>query len=329
MKMIDNFSPFDRNILSDMIERWLGPTPSARLFSVFTDTSDFFEVEYGDVILLKEHPYLIRNTEREGRFSIDDEPKFWVRRAIDLFDGSLKIIKLVFHERFVIRVGDLSFECVRSPRKEARILDLIRGHRNFMQGTSVEDSAGNIIRIIDFIHGKTISDIVLELGKTHEEYFSVHFPAVLDDFIELVEAIRFLHLHGEKHGDIRRDHVIRDRQSGIYRWIDFDFNYEHREKVFGFDLFGLGNILSYLVGRGDVTTQDLKTGNFPAFDRLTTDDLNIIFTNRVVNLKKIYPYIPDCLNRTLLHFSCGTHIYYDNTDQLLDDLQEVRAAHIR
>ena len=44
---------------------------------------------------------------------------------------------------------------------------------------------------------------------------------------------------GEKHGDIRRDHIIIDRESGNYRWIDFDFNYRHRENIYGYDLFGI------------------------------------------------------------------------------------------
>ncbi len=52
--------------------------------------------------------------------------------------------------------------------------------------------------------------------------------------------------------------------------------------------------------------------------------MNIIFNNRVVNLKKVYPYVPDELNLILLHFSMAADIFYDNTDQLLHDLREAR-----
>ena len=94
--------------------------------------------------------------------------------------------------------------------------------------------------------------------------------------------------------------------------------------MFGYDLFGLGNILVYLTGRGDVTIQNLKEKDPMVFGRLFQDDMNIIFNNRVVNLQKVFPYIPDALNLLLLHFSVGANVYYEDTVQLLSDLQEAR-----
>ncbi len=307
-----------------MIAHWAGHDKVPKKLKVVNDTSDFFGVDYDDVLMLDNHPYFIRNYEREGRFSIDEQPKFWVRRALDLSDGDLKIIKMVFHERFNARVGDLTFECFRSPQKEAVILDIVRGHPNFMQGFCVNDASGNIVRIIDYIRGKTLADYILELGKDHEDYFYNHFPSVLDNYVDLVNAIRFLHERDQKHGDIRRDHIIKQKETGLYRWIDFDFNYLHKENMFGYDLFGLGNILAYLTGRGDVTVEQLKESGLSVFHQLNTDDLNIIFNNRVVNLRKIYPYIPEALNFVLLHFSVGANIFYDTTHELLADIEEVR-----
>ena len=49
-----------------------------------------------------------------------------------------------------------------------------------------------------------------------------------------------------------------------------------------------------------------------------------MFHNRVANLKKIYPYIPENLNRVLMHFSKGANWFYENTVQLLDDLGEFK-----
>jgi hypothetical protein len=147
---------------------------------------------------------------------------------------------------------------------------------------------------------------------------------VLDEFAELVRAIQFLHSHKEKHGDIRRDHIIKDSSTGLARWIDFDFNYLHKENMFGYDLFGLGNILVYLVGRGDVTVQKLQQELPSTLSRITADDVNIIFNNRVVNLRKVYPYVPEALNVILLHFSVGANTYYDTTEQFLNDLLEAR-----
>lgn len=316
--------PLSGHDLRDLIARWVAPSSVPESPRIVTDISDFFKVDYNDVVILDGRPYFMRNYEHEGRFGIDDEPKFWVRRAIDLNDGSIKIIKMVFHEQIKAKVGDITFDCVRSPRKEAIILDMVKGHPNFMQGFSVNDPTGNIIRIIDFIKGKTLADHVLGLGANHEDYFYNLFPSVMDEYIDLVKAIRFLHERGEKHGDIRRDHIIKEKDTGLCRWIDFDFNYMNAGNMFGYDLFGLGNILVYLAGRGDITSQRLKKEGSPVLDHLTADDMNIIFNNRLVNLKKVFPYIPDALNVVLLHFSTAANVFYDDTEQFLTDLNEVR-----
>jgi len=323
-KAPDYVMNFSDEQLKEMIAECVGAERVPKQISIYTDTSDFYRIDYDDVVVLDGRPYLIRNNEREGRFGIEEQQKYWVKRARDLTDGSTKILKLTFLERFEANVGGLSFECFRSPRKEARILELVRGDSNFMQGHSVTDSAGNIIRILDFIRGRTFADFILELGDSHEDYFHRNLPAVLDEFIELVKAIQFLHSHGEKHGDIRRDHIIKEKQTGKSAWIDFDFNYLHKENMFGYDLFGLGNILVYLTGRGDVTIQNLKEKDPMVFGRLFQDDMNIIFNNRVVNLQKVFPYIPDALNLVLLHFSVGANVYYEDTVQFLSDLQESR-----
>ena len=315
---------FSCNELKEKIAHWLGPDRVPKQLNIITDTSDFYRVDYNDIVILGDKPYLVRNNEKEGRFGIEEQEKFWVKRARDLSDGSVKIIKLVFHERFQARVGGIVFECFRSPKKEARILDLTKGHSRFMQGFSLKDSSNNIIRIIDYIKGKTLADATLTYGVNHEDYFYNYFPSILDEYMDLVEAIRFLHQHGEKHGDIRRDHIIKEEGTGSSRWIDFDFNYLHKENMFGYDLFGLGNILVYLTGRGDVTAQQVCQVGSSAVDRLTSRDMNIIFNNRLVNLKKVYPYVPDELNLILLHFSLGADIFYENTDQLLHDLREAR-----
>jgi len=310
--------------LKQMVSRWIPPHQVPQRFRIHTDTSDFIRVEYDDVVILNGRPYLIRHNAKEQRFGLEDEDKFWVKRAIDLEDGNLKIMKLVFYERFMSRIGDIEFECFRSPKKEARILDLVSGHKNFMHGYSIQDEKENLIRILDFIRGKPLSTYVANMGMDHEVYYYEEFQGIMDHFIECVQAIRFLHENGERHGDIRRDHILIDRESGRYRWIDFDSNYWHRENIYGYDLFGLGNVLVFLVGMGDVLLRDLKREGHPSLGTLSEADLNLVFNNRVVNLKKIYPYIPDSLNRVLMHFSRGANWFYENTVQLLDDLAECK-----
>lgn len=308
-----------------MASRWLPQPQVPHRIRLHTDTTDFYRVEYGDVLLLSGHPYLIRHNAKELRFGLDDEPKHWVKNAIDLEDGGRKVIKLVFYEKFFSTVGGITFECFRSPRKEARILDLVKGRKNFMQGFSAPDEKGNTVRVLDFIWGRPLPFYIHNLDVNHETYFQDYFPGILRRFLECVEGVRYLHEHGEKHGDIRRDHILIDRDTNDYRWIDFDFNYHHRENIYGYDLFGLGNILAFLTGKGDLLVQDLRRRGPALAARLREEDLNIVFKNRVVNLRKIYPYIPESLNRVLLHFSVGAQMFYENTSQLLEDLGDYLA----
>jgi hypothetical protein len=303
-----------------LTERWVAAPPRPQNLRILTDTSDFFRVDAGDVILLTGRPYLVRNSVREGRFGLDDEVKHWVKRSIDLISGEMKIIKLVFYEKFTATIGGIAFDCFRSPRKEARILEVVRGHPNFMHGLSASDEAGNLVRVLEVISGSSLADHVGAINQAHEAYFFTQLPNLLENFVRCVEAIQFLHAHGEKHGDIRRDHILIDADSGHFRWIDFDYNYRHRENIYGYDLFGLGNVLIYLVGRGDVLLQDLARRSPDLLSRLTDADVNIVFSNRVANLRKVFPYIPEALNQILLHFSRGANWFYETTDQLLEDL---------
>ena len=314
----------DKGKIRERAAHWMPNRDGKKPIKIVTDTTDFFQVQFNDVVQLGEKAYLIRHNAKEGRFGLDDEVKQWVKRAIDLETEDSKILKLVFYEKFMTSVGHIEFECFRSPRKEARILDLVKDHPNFMHGFSVEDEKGNLVRILDYIHGKPLSHVVGDFNLDHKQYFFEHFPTILSNFIECIDAIRFLHDHGEKHGDIRRDHIFVDRESKVYRWIDFDYNYRHRENIYGYDLFGLGNILMFLAGKGDVLLPDLKRQRPDVLDNLVEDDVNIVFRNRLANLKKAYPYIPERLNRVMMHFSLGANWYYENASQMLEDLQDAR-----
>jgi hypothetical protein len=291
---------------------------------IVTDTTEFFQVDVGDVVLLESGAYLVRGHEREGRFGMDDSIKQWVKKAVDLETGGRKVIKLVFFEKFEIKVGTITYECFRSPRKEGRILDLVRDHPNFMQGFSTRDEKGNNVRVIDFIPGPTLSQYVGDLEMDHETYFHETLPNVLDLFIPCVAGLGLLHRNMEKHGDVRRDHLILGPDRHL-SWIDFDYNYRHGEFIAGLDLAGLGNILIFLAGSGDVTVKEASEDYPEAFQRLTDGDISMVFRNRVANLQKLFPYIPDRLNNVLLHFSAGAEFFYNSVDELLDDLHRARA----
>ncbi|MBF0520485.1 MAG: serine/threonine protein kinase, partial [Nitrospirae bacterium] len=309
--------------IKELISAYTGATDTVKTPKIIEDLSDFFTVQYDDVVVLGERPYLIRGNQREGRFGIDDEPKFWVRNAIDLIDRKTKVIKMVFTEEYNANIGGILFRCIRSPKKEARVLEKVNNHERFMHGFGIHDKAGNTIRVIDYIKGINLTEYVLNQSKNHEEYYFTKFKAVFEEFIELVKAIEFLHDSGEKHGDIRRDHVIMDSETGIAKWIDFDYTFINSENRFGFDLFGLGNILIFITGGGDVTLQQLSKVQHPALKNLVDDDLNVVIQNRVANLKKIFPYIGERLNYVLLHFSQAAEVFYETAGEFLSDLLEV------
>lgn len=290
---------------------------------VFTDTTDFTSIDYGDIILVDGRYFLVTAYTKEGRFGVDDQVKPWVPRVEDLGSGERKILKLVFHETFDITFGPFTIPCYRNPEKEARVLELVQGHPHFMQGEAVLDEAGNLVRILDIINGSRVDKVIHRSNSGHEEYFYNELPGILAQYLPCVEAIGFLHAHGFRHGDVRRDHIFVERHTGLYRWIDFDYDFYMPEKPFALDLYELGSILMYLTVRRNIYPRDIiadpNLGQSVA-DTIVAGDYSLLSKNRIVNLQKIYPYIPSALNNIFLHFSVGTEVFYDSVTELYEDL---------
>ncbi len=302
----------------DLIARLMPSFPLKHSGKIYTDTSEFMDISYGDVIVLNSSSFLVLRDEAERRFGIED-PKYWVKRCRDLNTGQRRILKLVFYEKFEQKIGQMTINCYRSPKKESRVLDLVRGDSRFMQGITLKDEAGNPVRILEIILGKSLDNYVEDLDMDHRTYFHELFPEILEKFMGSCEAVKFMHDNGERHGDIRRDHIFVEYETGAYRWIDFDYAYESTENPFGLDLFGLGNILQFITGKG---VHDNASLGREFYSSLSPDDFALIFSNRLINLKKLFPYIPVSLNRVLLHFSQGTYVTYDNVGEMLADLKK-------
>lgn len=291
---------------------------------VVTDTSEFMSIDPGDVIAIGGRHYLVFRDAVEQGLAYKDT-KYWVKKCRELETGDPKLLKLVFHESFHLEYGCLKVKCYRSPQKEARMLDLVHGDARFMQGHSVRDEAGNLVRIIDIIQGKRIDHVVARLAGDHETYFHKHYPGILGRFISACEAIGFLHDQGERHGDINLDHLMKEHATGAYRWIDFDYAYEAHVNPFAMDLFGLGRILACITGKCLHTPHSLREqGIYTDTQRLNQGDFSCIHKNEIMNLKKVFPYIPTRLNNVLLHFSESADIYYDTVLEFVEDLRECR-----
>jgi hypothetical protein len=304
--------------LAERIERFTGERPSSRP-AIFDDTSRYMYIDRGDVIALDGELFLVRGNAKEGRFGIDEQPKFWVKRAISMTDGRPAVLKLVCHEAFKVQIGAFEITCRRSGDKEAQVLDLVRGDRRFMQGRSARDCAGNLVRAIDFIDGRDLLSDIDSLRMGHEEYFRECFPSILARTLVAFGAIDFLNAHGLCHGDIRNDHILVERGTGAFRWIDFDLT----EDFVDFDLWSLGNILHCIVGKGFVTFRDAVRDRPGLSGMLNDGDASVFFPHRVMNLAAVYPYVPRKLNLVLLRFSRGARTFYDSVSQLVEDLGDI------
>ncbi|WP_373501707.1 protein kinase [Desulfococcus sp.] len=287
---------------------------------VFTDTSDFFAIDHGDEIIVGSERYTVFGHERERRFGIED-PKFWVKKAKNSLTGEKKLIKLSYFETFCVTIGGVPIRCFRDPDKESRVLDLVKGRPHYMQGTSTIDPKNNSIRVLDIVLGHNLFVQIGSFTMAHETYFHTILPGILQHLLTSFDAIQFLHEHGFRHGDIRNDHIIVERETGNYVWIDFDFDFDAPENPFSLDIFGLGNLLIYAVGKGFHTVHSIHNdrrlyGNL--FDRLEPGDFSLLDKWRFVNLRKLYPYIPPMLNDILMHFSQQAEVYYESAAEISD-----------
>jgi hypothetical protein len=234
----------------------------------------------------------------------------------------MRILKLVIEESFKVSVGAREVLCVRSAEKESKVLNLVRGDARFMQGRTVYDERGNPVRIIDFIRGTDLLTHLDSLRATHEEYCRALLPTILAKVADNIAALGRLHDAGLCHGDIRNDHLLVEHASGAYRWIDFDLEQGFPD----FDVWSVGNILHYVVAKGFMTFRAVLDTWPELSGKLSRDDASVFFPHRVMNLRKVYSYLPEKLNRVLLRFSFGASAGYDRISQITEDLAEGVAA---
>ena len=292
----------------------------------FTDTTDFYSIDYGDKIIIGGKCFIVKGFAREARFGIED-PKFWVKRVVDSKTGERKIIKLMFFESYETSISGVKIRCFRNPAKEGKILELVKNHVSFMQGEAFLDAKGNVVRVLDIVRGPNFFNYIDHYKLNYEDYFQQILPVILSKLITAFEAIGFLHLNGYKHGDIRNDHIIVNRENNNFVWIDFDYDYEATENPFGLDVFGLGNILIYAIGKGfhnlhSISSDKQLYGDL--INRIGPDDFSLLEKRRFINLRKLFPIIPKMLNDILMHFSQGANVYYEFVEELTEDLNRCR-----
>ena len=290
---------------------------------IFTEISDFYAIDSGDEIHVEEKRFRVIGHAREVRFGIEDH-KFWVKRAIDLDTKEINYIKLSFFETFKITLGGIEVQFFRDPEKEGKILNLTRGHPHFMQGKVYRDKKQNNVRVLDQVKGINFLNYIATFDMPYDRYLEKHLPEILNEIVQLFEALQLLHENGYKHGDIRNDHVIRENLSNNLVWIDFDYDYNTAENPFSLDLLGLGNILCYAIGKGFHIYYDIKTNSGPykgLMEKITPDDFSFLDPRRLFNLKKLYPQIPSELNNILMPFCNNSDIMYESLEEIIVHLK--------
>jgi len=286
--------------------------------TIIEDTSNYLNIHGGTVLRVAGNDYYVRTDAKEGRFGIGDQPKFWVKHAIDLSDGSRKIIKLVFHEQFTTRLGMFQVRCRRSPDKESAVLQTVAGDRRFMQGITLRDPVGNNIRVIETIRGISFFNHVATLEQSHEEYFYETLPSYVSKLVGCIEAMDFLHRRGLEHGDIRNDHILVEADTGELRWIDFDYNVNYSD----YDVWSMGNVLTYAVAKGIVTCRAASEAGVSIDD----DDALLFYGYRVANLRKVFPYVSRQLNDLLMRFSIGASDFFSDFEEMAHALRAAAGA---
>ncbi len=289
---------------------------------IFVDSSAYMGICGGSVLRLEDNDYFVLSDTREGRFGIDDQPKFWVKYAVDLTTGARKILKLVFHEQFTITFGLIKVRCTRNPSKESAILEAVRGHPRFMQGITALDRLGHQVRVIDQIRGRSLYDWLESTEVDHETYVSTMLPQVMKELVQCIDAIADLHALGQHHGDIRNDHILIEAETGVYKWIDFDYQVNFAD----YDVWSMGNVLNYVVGRGMHTFREVQRNPeaYPYFDgKLEESDALALYKHRIANLGRLFPYLPAGLSEILSRFSLGTDHPYEDLRSQAADLRSV------
>jgi len=311
----------DNSELKHRIEELTGRRKLGQI-SIFEDSTSYMNIFGGSVLRLERNDYFVLGDATEGRFGIDDQPKFWVKNAVDLETGKRKVIKLVFHEEFTATLGIVRIRCRRSPAKESAILSLTRDHPRFMDGKEIEDAKGNLIRIVDFIPGSSLFQYLGNLTLPHEEYYQTVLPSVMEQVIACAEALAYLHEQGQHHGDVRNDHILIERDTGLFRWIDFDYHVNYAD----YDLWSFGNVINHVAGKGTHTVHGVRreAKNYPSLSApIQEEDTMLLFGNRIANLHKLFPYIDRRLNDILMRFSSTSQNFYTDFGTLIRDLKDV------
>ncbi|MCP4901656.1 MAG: hypothetical protein GY906_32230 [bacterium] len=137
-----------------------------------------------------------------------------------------------------------------------------------------------------------------------------------------IERDHIIDLQGEFFLVRCNDHILLERDTGEFRWIDFDLTQDFPDH----DLAGVGNILHVVFGKRLIRFRDMLREHPELSSHLLSDDGAAFFPLRVMNLHAVFPYVPRKFNDILMRFSIGADVPYENVRQVVEDLEDCAAS---
>lgn len=295
---------------------------SCQVHRILEDTTDFYDVDYGDVLLFNDTGYLVKGTESEKKFGLEGEPKPWVKSCVDLVSGARKVIKLTFLEEFSCSIEGQKYTCLRNPEKESRILKKVKGNPHFMQGFSVKDAKGNNVRILDKIPGTSLDVHIRAIPWSHERYYREKLPDLLRRLAQAYHSMAELHDMGEIHGDITPDHLHVNKDTGSLVWIDFDYDYQEKDELILHDILEMGTLLAFVIGKDYLSISEIRRNHREVLDIVSPSDMQSVFPNQLANLRLVHEHIDPKLNNIMMRFAKGAKDRYENAHELGEAISE-------
>jgi len=92
-----------------------------------------------------------------------------------------------------------------------------------------------------------------------------------------------------------------------------------------FDVWSVGNVLHFVSARRIVRIREVLANRPDLVSRIGPEDASLFFPYRLMNLGKLYPWLPPPLTETLRRFAVGDCVRYERVDEVVEDLQDALA----
>lgn len=204
----------------------------------------------------------------------------------------------------------------------------VPSHDNIVRGYSLVDESGDILIVTEFTEGEKLQDYLSEFGVDHKRYFLESFPEILNNFMGAIRGVEHIVKNGF-YNEFAIYHIWIDKKTGRYILFDFDLPSTELSKLQALKdlesstISNIGGSLCEIVAPLGIYEYEAVHDEEMYFDELGITDADFNEYNLLVDLQKVYPYIPDELNKILLRFGRDASNPYTSISELYSDLESV------